>query len=356
MHVLILGFITAFIITFLAIPAIITVAKARKLFDLPNNRSSHDTPTPSLGGIGIFGGVICGIILWTPSEYFDQLQYIIAAIILLFLVGTRDDLVPIPPFKKLIVQILAALILVYKAKVVIHDWWGLLGVNALPDLAAFIFSLVAIVGIINAFNLTDGIDGLAGSIGLFCTLFFGGWFYVSGHIEWSVVAFSLAGALTAFLKFNFTPAKIFMGDTGSLLIGLICGVMAIEFINLNQSLPNGHPYFCAGAPVVALSTLFIPIYDTLRVFVRRMSKGHSPFHADKTHLHHMLLDGGFSHVQSTAILLVVNALLVVSSLLLQPLGVNKMLAVLAVLAVLLNLLLSQWILVRKKAMAVSDNY
>lgn len=350
MHVLILGFVTSFIITFLAIPAIITVANVRKLYDQPNDRSAHDTPTPSLGGIGIFGGVICGIILWTPSQYFDQLQYIIAAIILLFLVGTRDDLVPIPPFKKLIVQILAAMILVYKARVVIDNWCGLLGVTHLPDIVAFFFSLIAIVGIINAFNLTDGIDGLAGSIGLFCSLFFGGWFFAAGHIEWSVVAFSLAGALTAFLKFNFTPAKIFMGDTGSLLIGLICGVMTIEFISLNLSLPPGHPMFFKGAPVVALSTLFIPIYDTLRVFVRRMVKGHSPFRADKTHLHHMLLEGGFSHIQSTALLLGVNVFLVLTCVNLQEIGVNKLLGILVITAITLNILLSQWIQIRKKAM------
>lgn len=353
MHVLILGFVTAFIITFLAIPAIITVANVRKLFDQPNDRSSHNTPTPSLGGIGIFGGVICGIILWTPSAYFDQLQYIIAAIILLFLVGTRDDLVPIPPVKKLIVQILAAVILVYKAQVVLDDWWGLLGVTQLSDFSAFIFSLVAIVGIINAFNLTDGIDGLAGSIGLSCSLFMGSWFFAAGHIEWAVVAFSLAGALTAFLKFNFTPARIFMGDTGSLLIGLICGVMAIEFIAVNKSLPSDNPVFFPGAPVVALSILFIPIYDTLRVFIRRMLKGHSPFHADKTHLHHMLLEGGFSHMQATGILLAVNMLLVGTTIALQQIGLNKQLAVLTILAVLLNLLLNQWIQVRKKSIAVS---
>ena len=352
MHVLILGFITSFIITFLAIPAIITVANVRKLFDQPNDRSAHGTPTPSLGGIGIFGGVICGIILWTPSLYFEQLQYIIAAIILLFLVGTRDDLVPIPPFKKLLVQVLATLILVYKAGIVIDDCWGLLGIYHLPDIAAFFFSLVAIVGIINAFNLTDGIDGLAGSIGLVCSLFFGSWFFYAGHVEWSVVAFSLAGALTAFLKFNLTPAKIFMGDTGSLLIGLICAVMAIEFITLNQLLPTDDPVFFKGAPVVALSALFIPIYDTLRVFILRMKNGHSPFHADKNHLHHLLLDGGFSHIQSTTILLCVNILLVLTCVGFQYVGINKLLCFLVFLTISINILLSQWVLIRKKSIAV----
>jgi UDP-GlcNAc:undecaprenyl-phosphate/decaprenyl-phosphate GlcNAc-1-phosphate transferase len=336
MSVLILGFITSFVITYMAIPAIITVAKARKLFDQPNNRSSHSTPTPSLGGIGIFGGVICGVILWTPTVYFGQLQYTLAAIILLFLVGTRDDLVPIPPLKKLVVQVLAAVILIYKAKVSITDWWGLLGVNELNEPFIFIFSLIAIVGIVNAYNLIDGINGLAGSIGLIASMFFGSWFFLTGHVEWATVAISMVGALTAFLKFNFTPARIFMGDTGSLLIGLTCSVMSFEFIALSKTLPTDSIYFFDGAPVVALSVMILPIYDTMRVFLRRMMHRHSPFHADKTHLHHLILAKGYSHMESTGILCAVNILLIALTVGLQDIGINRLLLVLVVCTVLLN--------------------
>lgn len=353
MYVLILGFITAFSITFLAIPAIITVAQARKLYDQPNDRSSHATPTPSLGGIGIFGGAICGIILWTPTEYFGQLQYTLAAMILLFLVGTRDDLVPIPPLKKLLVQVIAALILVFKARIVIDNWWGLMGIHEAGEWFSYAFSVLAIVGIINAYNLIDGINGLAGTIGLIATLFFGSWFFLTGYVEWAVLAVSLAGAITAFLKFNFTPARVFMGDTGSLLIGLTCAAMAIEFIHLNQEITPNHVWYMPGAPVVALSVLIFPIYDTLRVFIRRMSKGHSPFHADKTHLHHLLLAGGCSHMQATGVLALVNILLIAVAVGLQSIGINKQIFVLIALSVSLNFTLTYWVQHKKSLSTVN---
>lgn len=353
MYVLILGFITAFSITYLAIPAIITVAQARKLFDQPNNRSSHESPTPSLGGIGIFGGAICGIILWTPTEYFGQLQYALAAMILLFLVGTRDDLVPIPPLKKLLVQFIAALVLVFKARILVDDWWGLLGINEMNAFFSYLFSVIAIVGIINAYNLIDGINGLAGSIGLIASLFFGCWFFLTGYIEWAVLAVSMAGALTAFLKFNFTPARIFMGDTGSLLVGLTCAAMAFEFIHLNKEITSNHVWFMPGAPVIALSVLTFPIYDTMRVFIRRMVKGRSPFHADKTHVHHMLLEGGCSHMQATGVLAGLNILMIALMVVLQPIGLNKQLLVLFAMTLSLNFALNYWLQQKKSLSTVN---
>jgi UDP-GlcNAc:undecaprenyl-phosphate/decaprenyl-phosphate GlcNAc-1-phosphate transferase len=336
MSVLILAFTTSFVITFLAIPSIIAVAKSRKLFDLPNDRSAHTTPTPSLGGIGIFGGVICGIILWTPPAYFAQLQYTLAAFILLFLVGTRDDLAPVPPFKKMAMQVLAALILVYKANMTITDWWGILGVYELSIWAAAAFTLVAIVGIVNAYNLIDGINGLAGSIALIASFFFGSWFYLTGHIEWATVAIAMLGALTAFLKYNFTPARIFMGDTGSLLIGLTCSVMAIQFITFAKQLPTDHVCYFSSAPIIALSVMILPIYDTFRVFLRRMVHGKSPFHADKTHIHHLILAKGYTHMEATAILSTVSIALIALAVGLDNIGINRLLLVLMCTTILLN--------------------
>lgn len=344
MFVLILSFITAFIITFVAVPAIITVATSRKLYDLPNNRSSHETPTPSLGGIAMFGGAIVSIILWTPTEYFSQLQYILGAIILLFLVGSRDDLVPIPPVKKLMVQLLAAVILEEKAKVSLDDWWGILGIHQLYQPVEFIFSVIAIVGIINAYNLIDGINGLAGGVALLASLFFGSWFFLAGHLEWAVVAVALAGAIVAFLHYNATPAKIFMGDTGSMLIGVLCAVMALEFISLNKlAETNNNPWFIANAPVVALSVLIFPLYDTIRVFYLRIAQGKSPFRADKNHIHHLLLKGGCTHMDATFIIVIFNVFLISTALLIRDLRINLALLILISISAILNLLLAAWL-------------
>ena len=311
MFAILLGFITAFTLTYLAIPAIIQVARKKKLYDRPNERSAHAEPTPSLGGVAIFAGAICGIILWAPFQTFGLLQYILAAMVIIFLIGIRDDLIPLTPTKKLLGQILAALILVYKSHVKITSLYGVFGIYELPELASFTLSILTIVGIINAFNLIDGINGLAGSVGLLACLTLGTWFSVVGHVEIAVVAFSLAGALTAFLKYNFTPARIFMGDTGAMLTGAVCAVLAIKFIELNREVPLTDAFRFGSAPAIATAILILPLFDTLFVIASRLWSGRSPFYPDRSHIHHMLLDVGLTHMRATAVLLVLNSFFVV---------------------------------------------
>ena len=309
MFAILLGFITAFTLTYLAIPSIIGVAKVKKLYDSPNARSAHDEPTPSLGGIAIFAGAICGIILWAPVQTFGMLQYVLAALVIIFLIGVKDDLIPLSPTKKLFGQILAALILVYKSHVKITSFYGVLGVYDLPELLSFVLSVLVIVGIINAFNLIDGINGLAGSIGLLACVTLGAWFFITGFMEFAVLAFSLTGALTAFLKYNFTPARIFMGDTGAMLIGTVCAVLAIKFVEMNAAIPPGALLKFNSAPAIAIAVLILPIFDTLRVFTHRLRRGQSPFHPDRSHIHHQLLDAGLTHMQATAVLVGLNVLI-----------------------------------------------
>ncbi len=339
MFAILLGYITAFTLTYFAIPAIISIANEKKLYDRPNERSAHEAPTPSLGGIGIFAGVICGIILWAPVETFGMLQYVLAALVLIFLIGVRDDLSPLAPINKLFGQILAVLILVYKSHVKITSFYGVLGIYDLPELTAFVFSVIIIVGIINAFNLIDGIDGLAGSIGLLTCLSLGSWFFLTDHIEFAVVAFSLAGALTAFLKFNFSPARIFMGDTGALLIGTVCAVLAFKFIELNRGLPTESPLQLDSAPAIAIAVLILPVFDTLRVFTHRLLKKQSPFEPDRSHIHHQLLDAGFTHMQATAILTGLNVLIIAWMVALHQWNIN----VLLLLELAIALLFSFWL-------------
>lgn len=308
MYLLILGFLTAFTITFLIIPEVIAVVHAKSLYDKPNARSAHSTPTPSLGGIAIFAGTTCGIIIWTPMEFFGVLQYLLAALVIVFLVGVLDDLTPITPTKKLIGQLIVAVIASYKANIRITGIYGYSGVTELPDLTSFVLSIVIIVGIINAFNLIDGINGLAGSVGFLSCVTFGLWFTYIDFISMAIVAFSLAGAILAFLKFNFTPSKIFMGDTGSLLIGTICATLTIQFIESNNALVKFGNLAIAtrGSAAIALSVLIIPIFDTMRVFAIRLGRGGSPFEPDRLHIHHLLIDTGWSHSKATGVLLLIN--------------------------------------------------
>lgn len=312
MHALILGFVTAFTLTYLIIPTIIRVATERKLYDHPNERSAHYVPTPSLGGIGIFAGTICAVILWTPLDSFGTLQYILASFVLIFLIGIVDDLLPMSPTKKFLGQVLVAVILAYKSNVRLTSLYGIFDIGSLPELTGFLLSIIIIVGIINAFNLIDGVNGLAGSIGLVACVTWGIWFALAGSaaLPLAVVAFSLAGAIIAFLKYNFTPARIFMGDTGSLLIGTVCAILAIKFIEMNPQAPIGGEPF-RSAPAVAMAVLIIPVFDTLRVFLMRAVRGKSPFSPDKTHIHHLMLKTGLNHMQTTRTLVLVNILFVV---------------------------------------------
>ena len=210
MYDVILAFITSFALTYLAIPSIINLAIKKNLFDEPGDRKSHQERTPSLGGIGIFAGTLFSIILWTPFSYFGDLQYILCAFIIIFLIGAKDDIDPMSPSKKFLGELFAAGILVFRANIRLTSLYGFFGIYEIPEIASILLSVFTIIVIINAFNLIDGINGLSASLGLLITSVLGVWFLLIGSIEIAIVAFSLGGALMAFLKYNITPAKIFM--------------------------------------------------------------------------------------------------------------------------------------------------
>lgn len=338
---IILAFITAFTLTFLAIPSIISVAIKKRLMDEPGDRRSHTVSTPSLGGIGIFAGTIFSIILWTPFTYFGDLQYILCSFIIIFLIGAKDDIDPISPYKKLVGEIFAALILIFKAKVIIPSFYGIFGIYDLPFWLSVVITLFTILVIINAFNLIDGINGLSGSIGILISVVLGVWFYQIDHIEIAIVAFSLAGSVLAFLRYNITPAKIFMGDTGSLLLGLVCSILAIKFVELHHNIVDDKiaEHAFQAAPSIAFGILILPLFDTLRVFTMRILKGKSPFYPDRTHIHHLLIDSGMSHMQATSTLVMVNMMFIFIVVQLQHIGALNLLILILGLAILLSTIL-----------------
>lgn len=340
MYDIILAFITSFALTYLAIPSIIHVALKKHLVDEPGERRSHKVSTPSLGGIGIFAGMLFSIIMWTPFNYFGDLQYILCAFIIIFLIGAKDDIDPMSPSKKFVGELFAAAILVFKANVKLTSLYGIFGIFVLPEWASIILSIFTILVIINAFNLIDGINGLSGSLGFLITVTLGYWFYLVDSIEISIVAFSLCGSVVAFLRYNITPAKIFMGDTGALLLGMVCSILAIKFIELHNEIP-GSPYTFDAAPSMAVAILILPLFDTLRVFVIRIMNGKSPFHPDRLHIHHLLIDTGLTHTQATALLFVTNVLFILLAIKLQHIGNLALLIVLLASAVTLSVIVSR---------------
>ena len=298
----------SFLITFFAIPVIIQVAKDKKLFDEPDERKVHKAVIPTLGGLGIFAGFIVATLMGVPQGITTDLQYFAAASIVIFFLGMKDDILVLSASKKFIGQLIAAGILIKFAGVQITNMHGFLGIYEIPHYASIALSLFTIIVITNSFNLIDGIDGLAGSLGLLTTLVFGTYFFYINQLAYAVMAFALAGSLISFLLYNFSPAKIFMGDTGSLLLGLINSILVIKFINLAGTPGVNLPL--AAAPAIGFAILMIPLFDTLRVFGLRILDRRSPFSPDRTHVHHFLLDIGFSHKKITLYCVSLNILFI----------------------------------------------
>lgn len=315
-----LAFFTAFAISFLTIPVIIKIANAKKLYDFPDNRKIHINNIPTLGGLAIFLGFVFAITIWTKFAECPHLQYVTSSLIILSVIGIKDDVIGLSPIKKAIGQIFAASIVVIWGDLRISNFYNIFGISELPYFTSIIFTIFTILVIINAYNLIDGINGLSASMGIVASVAFGIIFYITGkNYQQSILAFALTGALLGFLRYNITPAKIFMGDTGSMVVGFIIAFLAIEFVEIKNF--NGTIIFTINSiPLIAMSFLFLPLYDLIRVFSIRLWNKRSPFKADQNHLHHMLLKLGCSHMLSTFILSMFASLLILLALIFQKKG------------------------------------
>lgn len=338
-----LGALAAFLITFTSIPAIIKVAEERNLFDEPDKtRKLHISRIPNLGGIAIFGGFMITTAFFANFSRSPLIGYMMSAVVILFFTGLKDDIIPLTPLKKLFAQIIASLIIVLKCDIRFSTLYGFFWIEELPYLASVLFTLFTLLVIINAFNLIDGINGLAGGIGLIVMLVFSIFFYWLGAVDFVIVALSLAGAILAFLWFNLRrQAKIFMGDTGALILGLVSAVLAIKFIELNR-VDGGNVFRVSYAPVLAFTVLIVPLFDTLRVFLIRIWQKRSPFSPDRLHLHHVLIDLGLHHYQASVVLYCGNLAFIAVAVLLYKLPAPLALAVVLLLATIVSVVTFQY--------------
>ena len=291
----------------------------KRLVDEPGEeRKLHKKRIPTIGGIIIFAGTLFSYALWYPGYSAEGLKYVVAAGLLLFFVGIKDDIIGTAPVKKLMAHILVGLMLVLMANVKITGLHGFFGIRDIPDWAAIFLSLFTYIVIVNAFNLIDGVDGLATGIGVIASLAFAFWFYMANNITMATLAFSLCGALTAFLIFNFSPAKIFMGDSGSLTIGFIFALLAIKMIEYDV-IELHYELVAVSKPILALSILVYPLVDTLRIFIYRTIKGVSPFSADRNHIHHRLIDIGLTQKQTVFCIYLYNIIIIALAFLVKDL-------------------------------------
>jgi len=336
----VLKLITAFLLTGLLnrymIPVIVRAAKAKKIMDMPNGRTSHEVPTPRLGGVAVYLTSILVILLFVNILKFPELQYALAGSIIIFFIGLKDDILSISPWKKLGGQIIAAAFLVFFGDIRFTSLHGFFGLYEINYFQSILITFFFIIGIINAYNLIDGVDGLSGSLGALVFFVLGGWFYLNNQMELAVIAATMLGSIGSFLLFNIwaKKRKVFLGDTGSLFIGYTLSIFVIYFCEMNKSANLILPV--NNVPVIAFAILIIPILDTSRVFLLRSLQGKSPFSADKSHIHHYLLDLGFNHLQVTIILVLGNIFMIILAYFLQNLNLYLLTGIIVLTGLLLT--------------------
>ena len=315
-----MALITGFIVSWITIPPIVKISREKKLVALPNGRTSHSGAVPALGGVAIFSATMLGTSLFLRNGTDGEFMYVFAGLLIIFGIGLKDDLISLSWSKKFLAEAIAALLVVGIADIRITTFHGMMGIGTLPVWFSIVFSVLVFLFLINAFNLLDGIDGLASGMGIFISLVFGIWLDALGLFNYSVLAFSLAGGLMAFYGFNVfgKKLKLFMGDSGSLLLGFIFSILSIKILCCEIAPANVH--FMRAFPTVIMSVMIIPMIDTIRVSTLRILKGQSPFHADRTHLHHIFLRLGFSHLQASLTIILMNAALFVMCYFLRDLN------------------------------------
>ncbi len=276
----------------------------------PCDRSSHSVKTPNLGGVGIYIVftlclILSGIIFNFLQFEMRQLLALLLSITILFFMGVKDDLIGVSPKRKLLGQIVAALLVVLLTDVRITNLFGLFGVETVAYLPSVVFTVFMYVFFINSYNLIDGIDGLAGSIAVIASLFFGVYFLSNQLYMATMISFVLVACLIGFLSFNFSKKrKLFMGDSGSMFIGLLLMFQALYFLKVDV---KTYEFIWIPNKIALVTSIFcFPIIDTIRVFTIRILKGMSPMTADRNHIHHKILDIGFSHIQATIFLAISN--------------------------------------------------
>lgn len=299
---ILISMVLSFAVTWRAIPVIINICNLKGLMVDPIKRSSHETPTPTFGGVAIFASTLLGYMLWNFNDEGYLLHKVFAGLVILFFLGIKDDLFALDALKKLASQVLVAILVVVGSDLRVTSFFGIFGIYELPYIISVLFTIFLIVALINSFNLIDGVDGLSGGIGMISSAGFALWFALNNEWSLACLGFSLSASLLGFLRYNFSQNnKIFMGDTGSLIVGFIVAILAIKFVELNVYNTNPNSVY-RNAPIIAIILLCVPIFDTLRVFGLRIIKGKSPFKADRLHLHHLMVDNGLSHVATSFVL------------------------------------------------------
>jgi UDP-GlcNAc:undecaprenyl-phosphate GlcNAc-1-phosphate transferase len=289
-------FLGTFMLSYFLIPKIRAKALKLNIKDTPDIRSSHTIPVPTFGGIVFYVSYIL-ILFFTQSLDSNHVSItLIASISILFFTGLLDDLRNLSPKIKFLCQIIGVALLMFQPDFRILSFHGFMGIYEIPLYLSVGGSMFFLLGLINAFNLIDGIDGLTGITGVIVASFYSYLLYNLGYFFYFSIGLATIATLLAFLRFNFSnKRKIFMGDTGSLVIGLVLGVLTLKLLSVDDNAYGSLSFYRAQLPLFLTGVLFVPLLDTMRVMFLRLTKGVSMFKPDRNHLHHIIVDFGLSH-------------------------------------------------------------
>ena len=285
-----------FAISLLLIPKIRSIALKLNLSDTPDDRSSHSAPVPTFGGVIFYVSYIVILFFAQNLDVNHVSVTLLASISVLFFTGLLDDFRNLSPKIKFLFQIIGVAILMFQPDFRIVSLHGFLGVYEIPMAISVAGSMFFLLALINAFNLIDGIDGLSGITGIIIASFYCFMLFNLGYYFYLSISLATIGTLLAFLRFNFSiKRKIFMGDTGSLVIGLVLGLLTLKLMAVGDAAHNSLSFNRSQLPLFLAGVLFIPTLDTIRVMLLRFTRGVSMFKPDRNHIHHILIDFGFSH-------------------------------------------------------------
>ena len=303
----------AFLGTLWIHPKVLKIAILKNIVDNPDARKLQRNPVPVLGGVAVFFGIVIG--LCSSQAIFDSANtfMLISAMTIMLYIGTTDDIISLSPGIRFLVEIAVIAWLMYASKSSMNCFGGLWGIDTIPATASYALTIFAAVGIINAINLIDGVNGLSSGFCFMSSVLFAIFFHITGNQVMTTLAISAAGAIVPFFLHNVfgQSSKMFIGDGGTLVIGTMMAMFVMNILGAN---PGCATLAAKGVGLIpfTLAVLSIPVFDTLRVMSTRILHKKSPFHPDKTHLHHMFIDLGFSHIGTTVSILSLNFLIVVA--------------------------------------------
>ena len=278
------------------IPKIRKLSLKLNFSDTSNDRSSHNGKVASFGGVAFFLSYIFVLFFAETLDSSHVSLTLLASITIMFFTGLLDDMTDMSPNVKFFAQFIAVSFLMSEPDFRILSLYGFMGIYEIPLYASVFGSMFFLLGLINAFNLIDGIDGLTGITGILVASFYSFMFYKLGFYFYLTISLATIATLLAFLRFNFSvKRKIFMGDTGSLVIGLVLGLLTFKLLSLDVDAYTSLSFNREQLPLFLISVLFVPLLDTIRVMFLRAIRGVSMFKPDKNHIHHIIVDFGLSH-------------------------------------------------------------